>query len=117
MTKLDSTPNEARARLGAALLGLVALGAVVLLSFPAARSGSSAVGWPPMWLLGLPASAWVTLQLLGLSRRRGGVAAAGRWRRRPGPALQATRRPARRRRGGLAARAAMAAAGLWAGLC
>lgn len=116
MAKVDSTPNEARALVGAALLGLLAVGAVVLLSFPAARSGSSALGWPPLWLLGLPASAWLTHQLLGLSHRREAVAAAGPRRRRPGLALQATRRPTRRRRGGLAARAAMAAAGLWAGL-
>lgn len=116
MANIDLHPTDSRALLGAALLGLIAVGAVVLLSFPATRTGTSAVGWPPMWLLGLPASAWLTLQLLGLPRRRGAVSSAGPRRRRPGIAVQAMRRPVRRRREGLAARALMAAAGLWTGL-
>ena len=116
MSNVESTPLESRAPLGALLLGLMAVGAVVLLSFPGARAGTSAFGWPPLWLLGLPATSWLTLQLLRLPRRRGPASSAGPRRRRPGVSVQARRRPARPRRSGLAARAAIAAAGLLHGL-
>jgi len=116
MSNVVSTPIESRAMLGAVLLGLMAVGAIVLLSFPGARAGTSAVGWPPMWLLGLPGAAWVTLQLLRLPRRRGRASSAMPRRRGPGVSVQARRRPARPRRTGLAVRAAMAAAGLLHGL-
>ncbi|NYZ62932.1 hypothetical protein [Luteimonas deserti] len=112
MSKSEPLPPSPHALLGAALLGLLAIGAVVLLSFPGARAGSSVVGWPPLWLVGAPAVAWATLQLLALPRRRGPASSAGPRRRRPGARVQAMRRPAQRRRAGLAARAAMAAAGL-----
>ncbi len=112
MSDVDASAPDSRALLGAGLLGLMAVGLVVLASFPGARTGTSAVGWPPMWLVGLPATAWSVLQLLRLPRRRGPASSAGPRRRRPGLAAQATRRPSRRRRQGLAARAALAAAAL-----
>ena len=107
---------SADAVLRALPVGALFLGAIALLSFPGLRTGTSAVGWPPMWLLGLPAVAWVTLQLLRLPRRRGRASSAMPRRRGPGVSVQARRRPARPRRAGLAARAAMAAAGLLHGL-
>jgi hypothetical protein len=51
-------------------LALVMLAAVAMLSFPAARGVSESFGWLPLWLLGLPLSAWV----------------AARWRRWHAPA-------------------------------
>ncbi|MCD9029367.1 hypothetical protein LDO26_14305 [Luteimonas sp. BDR2-5] len=120
MSTIESATDDRRL-LGAALLGLLFLGAVALLSFPAARSGAGALGPAPMWLLGLPAAAWATLCLLRLPRRRGPASSAVPRRRRPGPAAaQATRRPARRRRPGVAGRVlagrVLAAAGLLTGL-
>jgi hypothetical protein len=40
------------------MLGAAALGLVVMLSFPAARTGGDIFGWVPFWLLALPLSAW-----------------------------------------------------------
>ena len=78
------------------LLGAAFLGAVAVVSLPAAR-GAGALGWMPMWLLGMPLAALATLALVDL-RRRGPVghavpAAASRRRARP---AQARRRPAGR---------------------
>lgn len=97
--------------LPAALLGLMFLGAIALLSFPALRSGVSAVGWAPLWLLGLPACAWLTCVLRRLPRRRKLASSAVLRRRRPG-LVQARRRPAPRRRARVSVRAALVAAGL-----
>lgn len=112
MSNVESSSPDPRALLGACLLGLMAIGVVVLASFPGARSGSSAIGWPPLWLVGFPATAWITLQMRRLPRRRGPAPSAGPRRRRPGIAVQATRRPLRRTRPGIAARAALAATAL-----
>lgn len=99
------------ATLPAAALGLLFLGAVALLSFPALRTGASAVGWAPMWLLGMPAVAWCVLVLRRLPRRRKLASSAVLRRRRPGLA-QARRRPAPRRQQRVSIRAALIAAGL-----
>lgn len=40
----------------------VAIGATLVLLVPAAR-GQSAVGWLPLWLLGMPLCAWACLRL------------------------------------------------------
>ena len=109
----DSAPDRL---LHAGLLGLLCLGAVALSSFPALRTGITTIGWAPLWLVGLPAVAWLTLVLRRLPRRRKLASSAVLRRRRPGVSVQARRRPARPRRAGLAARAAMAAAGLLHGL-
>ena len=40
----------------------VAIGATLVLMVPAAR-GESAVGWLPLWLIGMPLCAWACLRL------------------------------------------------------
>lgn len=99
------------AALHALLTGALCLGGVALLSFPGLRSGATAFGWAPLWLLGLPACAWLTLVLRRLPRRRKLASSAVLRRRRPG-FVQARRRPAPRRRARISVRAALAAAGL-----
>lgn len=47
-----------------ALLGAVALALVAMLSLPAARGVSEALGWLPFWLLALPLSAWAVARAL-----------------------------------------------------
>lgn len=93
------------------LVGALFLGAIALLSFPGLRTGATAIGWPPLWLIGMPAVAWLTLFLRRLPRRRKLASSAVLRRRRPGLA-QARRRPAPRRRGRISVRAALVAAGL-----
>ena len=107
-----STADPAADRLlHLALPGLVFLGAIALLSFPALRSGVTALGWAPLWLIGLPAIAWLTFFLRRLPRRRKLASSAVLRRRRPG-LVQARRRPAPRRRARVSVRAALVAAGL-----
>jgi hypothetical protein len=79
----------------------IAIGATLVLLLPAARGHHEALGWLPLWLLGMPLSAWVALRW---SRRAAHDAvtavpaarreAAATRRRRPGP--QARRRAAAR---------------------
>lgn len=101
----------ADATLRALLISALCLGAVALLSFPGLRTGGTAVGWAPMWLLGMPALAWCTLVLRRLPRRRKLASSAILRRRRPGLA-QARRRTAPRRQQRVSIRAALVAAGL-----
>ncbi|MCD9007724.1 hypothetical protein LDO31_16080 [Luteimonas sp. XNQY3] len=101
--------------LRALLIGALFLGAVALLSFPGLRTGATPVGWPPLWLIGMPAIAWLTLFLRRLPRRRKLASSAVLRRRRPG-LEQARRRPAPRRRGRVSIRAAFVAAGWLPGL-
>lgn len=86
----------APAFLAPALLGLLALAAVALLSLPAARGYSATLGWMPLWLAGLPASAWLALWLGRRGDRGAGASVAVASRRRRGPAavMIATRRRA-----------------------
>lgn len=51
------TPRTAVAAIEQGLLGLLALGAIILLSLPAARGTSATFGWMPLWWLVLPATA------------------------------------------------------------
>jgi hypothetical protein len=81
-------PDErasARARaqpLDVALLGLVFLAVVAMMSLPAARAPSATFGWTGFWLLAVPASAWLMLQvsrmLAGPPARSAGPATVGR---------------------------------------
>jgi hypothetical protein len=48
---------------------LVFLAAMAMLSLPQARAASATFGWLPLWLPGLPATAWLAL---ALARRRAG---------------------------------------------
>ena len=51
------------------LLALMFLAVVAMLSLPQARAASASFGWMPLWLFGLPATAW--LALVGVRRREG----------------------------------------------
>ena len=42
------------------LLGAVAVGTVLVLVLPGARDTSAAIGWLPLWLVGMPLAAWWT---------------------------------------------------------
>jgi hypothetical protein len=61
MSKRPASPISA---IEHASLGLAALGLVMMLSFPAARSVSEAFGWLPFWLLALPLCAWAAARAL-----------------------------------------------------
>ncbi|WP_414539333.1 hypothetical protein [Stenotrophomonas forensis] len=71
-------------------------GVALVLVWPAARGSSAWLGWLPMWLVGMPLTAWWALlrfplprlSWLRLARRTGGQA-----RRRP-PVARGRRRPA-----------------------
>uniref|UniRef100_UPI001F57E60B hypothetical protein n=1 Tax=Luteimonas aquatica TaxID=450364 RepID=UPI001F57E60B len=45
------------------LMGALFLGAVAMLSLPAARGASAAFGWMPLWLLGMPLASLLALWL------------------------------------------------------
>ncbi|WP_297829861.1 hypothetical protein [Thermomonas sp.] len=79
--------------LEACLRQLVFLGALAVLLIPAARDSSALLGWLPLWLVGMPLAAWLSLLrlprpelALALPRRRG--VQARRWRARRGAASQ-----------------------------
>jgi|HigsolmetaAR204D_1030405.scaffolds.fasta_scaffold00999_2 hypothetical protein len=76
------------------LLGLLFLGAVAMLSFPAAR-GAGPLGWMPLWLVGMPLAS---------------LAAACALRLRPAPVLVAAVPRARARRRQAVSRRATASA-------
>ena len=88
--------------LAAWLLGALFLGAIAVLSLPAARADSAAFGWMPLWLLGMPLASLAALAAshlpLRLPRRRMPDSSPAMRRRRPGT-TQARRRaaPARTR--------------------
>ena len=44
-----------------ALRYAIAIGAMLILLVPAARGMHAAIGWLPLWLLGMPISAWWAL--------------------------------------------------------
>ncbi len=83
------------------LVRWLVFGVVAMVLVPAARGSLPWIGWAPLWLLGMPLSAWWALHRFPLPRwprRPAGMAP----RRRPG--MQARRRT--RRRGAGLARAA-----------
>ncbi len=75
---------------------LVVLGVACVVLVPAARGSSPWVGWLPLWLVGMPLAAWLSLLRLtrprsAPPRRRG--AQARRWRgQRSVPAQSCARR-------------------------
>ncbi|HVI58609.1 MAG TPA: hypothetical protein VM619_06995 [Luteimonas sp.] len=75
------------------LLGALFLGAIIVLSLPAARADSAAFGWMPLWLLGMPLASLAALAAtrLRLPRRRMPDSSPAMRRRRPGT-TQARRR-------------------------
>jgi len=85
-------------RLLQCLLGALFLGAIAMLSLPAARADSAALGWMPLWLLGMPLASLGALAMLQavrlrLPRRRMPDSSPAMRRRRPGT-VQARRRGA-----------------------
>jgi len=69
-------------------------GLALVLVWPAARGHSQWIGWLPLWLLGMPLSAWWALyrfRLPAVWRQRKTA------RRRRGPQAKRLRRPARAR--------------------
>ena len=94
----DSEARDSAAPPPAAwLLGALFLGAIAVLSLPAARATGGALGWTPLWLLGMPLASLAALAAarlhLRLPRRRMPDSSPAMRRRRPGT-TQARRRPA-----------------------
>ena len=81
--------------LDAVLRYAIAIGAVLVLLLPAARGMHATMGWMPLWLLGMPITAWWALHRFALPMaaqpRQPAIAPS----RRAAP--QARRRPQRRR--------------------
>lgn len=77
------------------LLGAVFLGVIAMLSLPAARGDSVALGWMPLWLVGMPLVSLATLLLVRVAgsraQARAAIATSGA-RRRSRPHVQARRR-------------------------
>jgi hypothetical protein len=74
----------------------LAVGLVLVALLPAAR-GASAIGWLPMWLVGMPAVAWWALHGFAIPRRAAVVEASVpvRAMRRIAPQARRTARPTR----------------------
>lgn len=89
MTRSELPSRSAVPAIEQILAGLMAVAVVAMLSLPAARGTSAALGWLPLWLLGLPAMALATSVLLRLSRGRADATLPIRAHRRRASALQA----------------------------
>lgn len=83
-------------RLDAALRYAIAIGAVLVLLLPAARSMHATIGWLPLWLLAMPMAAWWALHRFPLPRA--GLAERPLIVRVRRTAPQARRRPRQPRR-------------------
>ena len=88
----DSHDSLSRGALDRLLRQMVILGALAVLLIPAARGSSDLIGWLPLWLMGMPLTAWWSLRRFPLPRM-----ALQMPRRRRVQALRRTRvrRPAR----------------------
>jgi len=53
-----STPVTVDPRLEEGLRASVAVGGVLVLLLPGARETHAAIGWLPLWLVGMPLAAW-----------------------------------------------------------
>lgn len=96
----SSAPAAASAAdrlLARALLAALFLGLVALASLPAARAASATFGWVPLWLLLVPATAWLALRLRPGAEHGTTQVAVARTVRRTGPL-----RPARSLQGAAA---------------
>jgi hypothetical protein len=69
-------------RLESTLRRLVIWGALAVLLLPAARGHNDWFGWMPLWLLGMPLSAWWALHRFALPQRAQPQAVPLRRRRR-----------------------------------
>lgn len=88
------TPDRATALLDEAVRIALAAGTLLVLLIPPARGMHEALGWLPLWLVGMPAAAWWAL-------RRGNGEAGAMQPDRAGSALsrRVARRPQALRRG------------------
>lgn len=91
-THRTPTADTPLARLDEALRALVAVGIALVLLLPAARGHHALLGWWPLWLVAMPASAWWALHRFHVPAE----AAAGM--RRLLHTRRAPRRPAQARR-------------------
>ena len=73
-----------REQLDAVLRHAVILGTLAILFIPAARGSTQWLGWLPLWLVGMPLSAWWSLRGFPLPE----MAVARLPRRRPAQALR-----------------------------
>lgn len=64
-----TSPEHVDPRLDAVLRHLIAIGAVLVLLLPAARAEHAALGWLPLWLLGMPLVALWALHRCALPGR------------------------------------------------
>lgn len=90
------TPDRATALLDEAVRIALATGVLLVLLLPPARGMHDAVGWLPLWLVGMPAAAWWALRrrAASVSPTRAGHAASVPRRRAAGPqALRRSTRP------------------------
>lgn len=83
-------PAAAEIPLARVLAGLLFLAGVALASLPQARAVSATFGWVPLWLLLVPASAWLALRLRPARYGPDAARAYG-----TGAALRSTRAPQR----------------------
>ena len=60
--------DEIDPRLEEVLRYAIAIGAVLMLLLPAARSMHTTIGWLPLWLLAMPMTAWWALHRFALPR-------------------------------------------------
>lgn len=91
----DVTASRVDPQIVSWLLGAVFLGVIAMLSLPAARGDSAALGWMPLWLVGMPLVSLATLLLVrapGSRARAHAAGAASGARRRPRTHVQARRR-------------------------
>ena len=64
----DSHDSLSRGALDRLLRQLVILGTLAVLLIPAARGSSDLIGWLPLWLMGMPLTAWWGLRRFPLPR-------------------------------------------------
>ena len=91
------TRPDIHSGLETALRHAVAIGAVVVALWPAARGFSPTFGWMPLWLVAMPLCAWWALHRFRLPARESEESAPARMRRRAG-AQARRRRPSMLRR-------------------
>jgi hypothetical protein len=84
-------PAEHDPRIERALRTWITWGALAVLLLPAARGHTAWLGWMPLWLVAMPATAWWALHRFALPRWPVNAVREGQRRRRRG-APQARRR-------------------------
>ncbi|MFC0676630.1 hypothetical protein ACFFGH_02025 [Lysobacter korlensis] len=83
--RAEAASDAVDPRLDELLRGAVAVGLALVLLLPAARGTHAVIGWLPLWLLVMPASAWWALHRFRLPRPQASRAV-------PAPATRSPRR-------------------------